>query len=84
MRVYVASSWRNSLQPSVVEALRAEGHEVYDFRNPPERTGFGWGQVIEDLPPWSAEKTRDVLSHPISEGTMTALDRIKSTLGLEP
>ena len=34
MRVYVASSWRNARHPSVVEALRAAGHEVYDYRNP--------------------------------------------------
>jgi hypothetical protein len=32
-KVYVASSWRNIYQPSVVEQLRADGHEVYVFRN---------------------------------------------------
>lgn len=46
MRIYVASSWRNEIQPEVVKALRAEGHEVYDFKNPkPGDHGFGWGQV---------------------------------------
>ena len=34
-RIYVASSWRNKYFPEVVECLRAEGHEVFDFRNPP-------------------------------------------------
>lgn len=33
-KIYVASSWRNSIQAEIVAALRAEGHEVYDFRNP--------------------------------------------------
>ena len=33
-KIYVASSWRNREQPSVVKALREAGHEVYDFRNP--------------------------------------------------
>ena len=34
MKIYVASSWRNLLQPGIVLALRRCGHEVYDFRNP--------------------------------------------------
>lgn len=33
-RIYVASSWRNGHHPKAVEALRAEGHEVYDYRDP--------------------------------------------------
>lgn len=46
MKIYVASSWRNSLQPSVVEALRDAGHDVYDFRNPaPGDNGFSWREV---------------------------------------
>jgi len=39
LRIYVASSWRNTFQPGVVEALRAIGHEVYDFKG----AGDGWG-----------------------------------------
>lgn len=68
MKIYVASSWRNERQPSVVEALRAAGHEVYDFRNPgPGLTGFGWKQVHAEPVPWSAEKTREVLEHPVAQ-----------------
>lgn len=44
-RIYVASSWRNVLQQGVVEVLRAGGLEVYDFKNPPNGTGFAWTQV---------------------------------------
>ncbi len=32
--IYLASSWRNDLQPEVLLALRDAGHAVYDFRNP--------------------------------------------------
>lgn len=46
MRIYVASSWRNLLQPGIVHALRRCGHEVYDFRHPkPGDDGFRWSEV---------------------------------------
>lgn len=45
MRLYVASSWRNAPYPEVVAAMIADGHDVYDFRNPPGGTGFSWQQV---------------------------------------
>ncbi len=34
MRIYVASSTKNKNQPHVVEQLRREGYDVYDFNNP--------------------------------------------------
>lgn len=43
--IYVASSWRNHTQPIVVNALRNEGFEVYDFKNPPNETGFAWKEI---------------------------------------
>lgn len=47
--VYVASSWRNSMQPAVVAALHAAGIDSYDFRNPgPDDTGFSWREVMPD------------------------------------
>jgi 8-oxo-dGTP pyrophosphatase MutT (NUDIX family) len=62
MRIYVASSWRNEQQQSVVAQLRAEGHTVYDFKNPaPGNHGFGWKQCTDEPPPWSAVATRAVL-----------------------
>lgn len=48
MKIYVASSWRNMRQPVVVDTLRSNGHEVYDFKNPPDRAGFGWEQLNPD------------------------------------
>jgi hypothetical protein len=51
VRVYVASSWRNARHPEVVEALREDGHEVYDFRNPPNpRGGFSWSEIDPRAP----------------------------------
>lgn len=45
-RLYVASSWRNKEQPHVVSTLRADGHEVYDFRAPFNGVpGFAWSEV---------------------------------------
>lgn len=68
MKIYVASSWRNQQQPEVVRVLREAGHSVYDFHNPRhDDNGFGWKQVTDEPPPWSAEKTREVLRHPVAE-----------------
>lgn len=45
-RIYVASSWRNLMQPAFVAALRSAGHEVYDFKNPRDDDhGFHWTDV---------------------------------------
>lgn len=65
-RIYVASSWRNAFQPSAVAELRAAGHEVYDFRNPPNGVpGFAWSELDEDWQNWSAERYREILTtHP--------------------
>lgn len=65
-RIYVASSWRNLLQQGVVHTLRAAGHEVYDFKNPPGRTGFQWSAVDPDWQQWKPEQYRAALEHPVS------------------
>lgn len=68
MRIYVASSWRNVLQPSVVDALRAIGHDVYDFRAPaPGVSGFGWSEIDPSWKSWTPEEYRKALQHPIAE-----------------
>jgi hypothetical protein len=68
MRVYVASSWRNGLQPNVVYALRNDGHEVYDFRHPsPSDNGFAWSDIDREWKQWSPESFREHLaSHPLA------------------
>jgi hypothetical protein len=66
MNIYVASSWRNTYQPTVVDELRRAGHDVYDFKNPPNGTGFGWRQTAAD-PAALTDPRRfrdEVLTHP--------------------
>ena len=67
-RIYIASSWRNARQPEVVAALRAAGHEVYDFRNPFNGvTGFAWSEIDPEWQAWSATDYRRLLTtHPIA------------------
>lgn len=64
MNIYVASSWRNPFQLSVVQQLRADGHGVYDFRNPPERAGFSWREIDPNWENWTPEQWKTALQHP--------------------
>ena len=66
-RVYVASSWRNERQGEVVTAVRAAGHEVYDFKNPkPGDRGFHWSEIMPDWQQWTMEEFRFGLQSPIA------------------
>lgn len=68
MNIYVASSWRNLLQPAIVHALRSCGHEVYDFKNPaPGNDGFRWSDIDPDWKNWTPDQYRKALNHPIAE-----------------
>lgn len=68
MRIYLASSWRNPFQADMVAALRADGHEVYDFKNPPHgKGGFSWGEIDPNWQNWTAAQYVAALSHPIAE-----------------
>ena len=64
-KIYVASSWRNEFYEDVVSSLRAAGHDVYDFRNPPTGDeGFKWSCVAEDYMDWAPQEYRKQLMHP--------------------
>jgi hypothetical protein len=65
-RIYVATSWRNTIQPQVVTKLRSKGFDVYDFRNPPHGPGgFAWEQIDPDWEKWTGVQYREhLLSHP--------------------
>lgn len=68
MKIYVASSWRNSYQPDVVADLREEGHQVYDFRNPrPGDKGFAWSDIDPEWYEWTPEQFRKGLEHPVAQ-----------------
>lgn len=61
-KIYLASSWRNEYYPEVVQALRAAGHEVYDFRNPPSGGhGFRWSEIDENYMDWTPQEFRHQL-----------------------
>ena len=67
MRVYVASSWRNEKQPKVVEALRKEGFDVYDFHNSePDDQGFHWSEIDLKWKEWTPEQFVEALKHPLA------------------
>lgn len=57
MKLYVASSWRNMLQPAIVQVLRGCRHEVYDFN---------WREIDPEWEHWTPEQYRAALQHPIA------------------
>lgn len=68
MKVYVASSWRNLYQELVVQRLRVENHEVYDFKNPePENHGFHWSEIDPDWRNWTTDQFVEGLDHEKAE-----------------
>jgi hypothetical protein len=68
MHIYVASSWRNPYQPTVVARLRDEGWDVYDFRHPaPGDDGFAWSAIDPAWQAWTPAQYRDALQHPLAQ-----------------
>lgn len=68
-KIYIASSWRNQHQNSVVRACRALGHEVYDFKNPKEgENGFSWSHIDINWKNWTPEDYLKIIDHPITNG----------------
>ena len=65
-RIYLASSWRNPYQPSLVVLLREHGHEVYDFRKPSaELAGFHWEEIGLDPKTCTANQyIQAITNHP--------------------
>lgn len=67
--IYLASSWKNKHYPDVLAALRAAGHQVYDFRCPhddPEEKGFKWSFISENCMEWTPEEYQHNLTHPLA------------------
>lgn len=66
-KVYVASSWRNPLQPGIVSLLRRD-HQVYDFREPSEgEHGFSWSEIDPAWLGWASDEYLEALKHPVAE-----------------
>ncbi len=67
-RIYLASSWRNPVQPELVTLFRDLGHEVYDFRNPrPGDKGFHWSEIDPEWLAWHPRPYRAALAHPVAQ-----------------
>ncbi|HXK19951.1 MAG TPA: hypothetical protein VNG33_19205 [Polyangiaceae bacterium] len=94
MKVYVASSWRNPHQQKIVALLRHCRHEVYDFRNPPNGSGFSWQQLgfpeqpLGERRAWNAATLRQALEHPIAiaghAADLQALDECDACVYVTP
>ncbi len=67
MKISVASSWCNEIQPQVVNILRGAGYTVYDFRHPSEdNAGFSWAEIDSNWESWTNEEYLTALNHPIA------------------
>lgn len=88
--VYVASSWRNRHQPTIVRSLEDAGYDVYDFRNPiPGNYGFSWKEcgTEEELKDPSTYRDKILESQPAKRGfayDMSALQRAFATVLVLP
>jgi hypothetical protein len=78
--IYVASSWRNEQQPSVVKALRDAGFDVYDFKNPTaDDKGFGWSEIDPNWKSWTARDQIACYRHPAAvRGLKNDFDAMKA------
>lgn len=81
LNIYLASSWRNHMQPAIVMALQRCGHRVYDFRHPisdwttngvaPPSAGFSWSEIDPNWQNWTPQEYREALQHPLAERGFT-------------
>lgn len=63
-KIYVASSWRNSMQPAIVVLLRTAGFEVYDFK---DKDGFHWSDIDPNWKNWTNDDYVTAMNHPLAE-----------------
>jgi len=64
IKIYVASSWRNSYQPGMVDYLRKAGFEVYDFKDP--NNSFHWRDIYPGWENWTLSQYIKALKHPLA------------------
>lgn len=78
-KIYLASSWKNGpIINGVANKLRSVGHEVYDFTNPPGRTGFSWDEIDTRWKDWDLEDYKKAINNPIAEaGFKSDFDAMK-------
>lgn len=66
LKIYLASSWQNKEYEQVLNALRLEGYETYDFKHPEnkELSGFDWEKLDKKCNRWSCSDFKKSLNHP--------------------
>lgn len=66
LKIYLASSWRNPYFEKVLNALRMQGYDIYDFKHPEnnEISGFSWDKVDKDYEQWTCREFQEGLHHP--------------------
>lgn len=86
MKIYAASSWRNTVQPGVVRMLKTWGHWVYDFRHPHATrgdrgrrgVGFSWSEIDPNWKDWTSAEFAQGLEHPAArDGFGSDFDAMK-------
>ena len=76
-KIYVASSWRNTYQPIVVNKLREHGFNVYDFKRD---GGFRWSSIDPNWQCWNFEEYLNGLKDPKAiEGFMNDYKNMKES-----
>jgi len=89
MKVYLATSSRNKMQPVVLKLLRAAGHDVYDFLNPQkDKSAFRWEDINQDYKRSNTFVYREMLFDEKAkrhfESNLIALRGSDAVIGLEP
>ena len=66
LKIYLASSWRNKHFENLLNALRIQGYDTYDFKHPEnnELSGFSWEKVDKDFDKWTCRNFKENLRHP--------------------
>ncbi|MPM79612.1 hypothetical protein SDC9_126651 [bioreactor metagenome] len=86
MRIYVASSWKTPRHQEVVNRLRSEGHEVYDYRD--ANQAFAWGDIAPHPHTWPAQKCINALDTPEAHAAYSrdyaALVEADAVVGVQP
>ena len=66
LKIYLASSWQNKEYEQVLNTLRLEGYETYDFKHPEnkELSSFDWEKLDKEYNKWTCPDFKKALNHP--------------------
>lgn len=84
--IYLASSWKNPIYPTVLGMLQLEGHDVYDFRE--ANSAFTWNELDPMWEDWAVNQYLRYLRSDKAErafcNDMDALKRCDTCVMLTP